>query len=367
VSIPFVDLGTQHRLLERELLGAVADVVATSQFILGDELSAFEEDFARYCSTAYCVGVASGTDALHLSLRALGIGPGDEVITAANTFVATVFAIAHVGAQPVLVDVEPDGYNIDTSVIERAISERTKAIIPVHLYGQPAEMDEILAIAKSHGLRVVEDACQAHGARYRGQRVGSFGDAACFSFYPGKNLGALGDGGAIVTNDSELAEGLRILRHCGQSTKNVHPMIGYNSRLDTLQAAVLRVKLRHLDEWNERRQAAARLYTELLSEAGVVLPTERPCSEHVYHLYVIQHQQRDALLDQLANEGISCGIHYPLAVNEHEPFKHVKTFPEGAPNARVRSRRILSLPMSAHISDDQIRTVARAVMRFGRR
>ncbi len=366
MNIPFVDLGTQHRELEEELLGAVASVVESCQFILGDELSSFEDEFARYCGTAYCVGVANGTDALHLSLRALGIGPGDEVITAANTFVATAFAVAHVGAQAVLLDVEPDGCNIDTSLIERAITERTKAIIPVHLYGHPAEMDDIMAIARAHGLKVIEDACQAHGARYRGQRVGTFGDVACFSFYPGKNLGALGDGGAIVTDDSELAERLRILRHCGQSAKNVHPMIGYNSRLDTLQAAVLRIKLRHLDRWNERRRAAAKLYSELLAGAGLTLPVEQPSSEHVYHLYVIEHEQRDALLAQLATKGISCGIHYPLTVNEHEPFKDAKTFPDGAPTARARSRRILSLPMSPHISDEQIRTVARTVMQFGR-
>jgi len=282
MNIPFVDLGTQHRELEEELLGAVASVVESSQFILGDELSAFEDEFARYCGTAHCVGVANGTDALHLSLRALDIGPGDEVITAANTFVATAFAIAHVGAQPVLLDVEPDGCNIDVNLIEPAITKRTKAIIPVHLYGHPAQMDDIMAIAGAHGLKVVEDACQAHGARYRGRRVGTFGDVACFSFYPGKNLGALGDGGAILTNDSELAERLRILRHCGQSAKNVHPMIGYNSRLDTLQAAVLRVKLRHLDRWNERRRAAARLYSELLAGAGLTLPAVQPSSEHVY-------------------------------------------------------------------------------------
>jgi dTDP-4-amino-4,6-dideoxygalactose transaminase len=360
-------LGTQHRLLEKEVLSAVADVVATSQFILGDELCAFENEFALYCDAAYCIGVANGTDALHLSLRALDIGPGDEVITVANTFVATVFAIVHAGAVPVLVDVESDGYNIDTGLIEDAITARTKAIIPVHLYGHPVEMDQVMAIARSHGLKVVEDACQAHGARYRGQRVGSFGDAACFSFYPGKNLGALGDGGAIVTSDSEVAERLRILRHCGQSAKNVHPLIGYNSRLDTLQAAVLRIKLRHLDRWNERRRAAARLYTELLEGAGIALPTEHPSSEHVYHLYVIEHEQRDALLDQLASQGISCGIHYPLAVNEQEPFKDVKTFPDGAAAARARSRRILSLPMSPHISDEQIQKVARAVIQFGRK
>lgn len=361
LNIPLVDLSAQHESIRDEMIEAMAGVVDSSQFILGDELRSFEAEFAQYCQVPYCVGVGNGTEALHLALRALGVGPGDEVITAANTFIATALAIAHSGAEAVLVDVDPDGYSMDAGLLEDAITPRTKAIIPVHLYGHPANMSDVLAIADRHDIPVVEDASQAHGALYKGQRVGSFGRMACFSFYPGKNLGALGDGGAVVTGDIELAERLRLLRHFGQVGKNVHSGIGFNSRLDTLQAAALRVKLRKLEEWNGLRRTAAGLYQNLLSETDLVLPAEHPDCTHVYHLYVVQHEERDRLNDALASAGVHCGIHYPTALHEQEPFRHARTVPHGAPVAVERSRNMLSLPMFPGLDEEKVKYVAEQV------
>lgn len=357
-SIPLVDLSAQHDSVRTHVLEALARVLDSSQFILGDELAAFESEFARACGVEYGVGVGNGTEALHLTLRALGVGPGDEVITAANTFIATALAIAHTGAEPVLVDVSSDGYDMVPQALEDAITPRTRAIIPVHLYGHPTNIEEVMAVADARGIPVVEDASQAHGAQVRGKPVGSFGRAACFSFYPGKNLGALGDGGAVVTSDAALAHRLRLLRHFGQASKNAHEILGYNSRLDTLQAAVLRVKLRKLDEWNVQRRESAAQYRERLAGNGLVLPEERDGCYHVYHLYVVEHEDRDGLLSALAGDKVYCGIHYPTALHEQAPFKGVRTVPEGAPTATARSRRILSLPLYPGISGDQVAFVS---------
>ena len=364
MTIPLLDLVAQYEQLRDEMLPAIEKVLSRAQFILGEEVGLFENEFAAFCGVDHCVGVSSGTDALHLSLRALGIGPGDEVITAANTFVATGFAIVYAGATPVFVDVDPVDYNMQVELIRRAVTARTKAIIPVHLYGQPAEMDAIRSIARECDLKVVEDACQAHGALYGDQRVGSLGDAACFSFYPGKNLGAYGDGGAVVTNDPALAERLRVLRNYGQRTKNEHSVLGFNNRLDTLQAAVLQVKLKYLDEWNDKRRAAARRYNELLADSDVVIPTEKPDVRHVYHLYVIQHDSRDELLDHLKQRGVHCGIHYPMPLHMAAPFRSARTVPEGVPVSVALARRILSLPMHPELGSTQMQQVAQIIEMF---
>ncbi|NUO81611.1 DegT/DnrJ/EryC1/StrS family aminotransferase [candidate division KSB1 bacterium] len=360
-EIPLVDLVSQYRNLREELLPALEHVLESGNFILGDEVALFEEEFARYCGVEHAIGVASGTEALHLALHALGIGPGDEVITAANTFIATAFAISYTGAMPVFVDVREDDFNIDVNLLEQALTPRTKAIIPVHLYGQPADIDAITRFANAHGLKVVEDACQAHGARSNDQPVGSFGHAGCFSFYPGKNLGAYGDGGAIVTNDTELAAKLRLLRQYGQSEKYIHAMVGYNSRLDTLQAAILRTKLKHLEGWNEKRREAAGLYHEFLAVSRAVLPREQPNARHVYHLYVIQHERRDALRAELLAKGIQCGIHYPVPLHLQAPYREARTIPQGAPVTTRLAQRILSLPIYPEISRVQVKRIAQAV------
>jgi dTDP-4-amino-4,6-dideoxygalactose transaminase len=338
-----------------------------SRFILGKEVDLFEKEFASYCGATHCVGVGSGTEALHLALSALGIGPGDEVIAPANTFVATAFAISYTGAEPVLVDVSPSDFNMDTRYFEQAITNRTKAVVPVHLYGQPADMGPIMELSRRHGFKVVEDACQAHGAMLKQRRVGTFGDAGCFSFYPGKNLGAYGDGGAVVTYDAVLADKIRLLRQYGQRSKYVHEMIGYNSRLDTIQAAILRVKLPHLDRWNRMRREAAGAYKELLGRTRVVLPTEKTNVGHAYHLYVIQHHDRDRLLAHMAEQGIGCGIHYPVPVHEQEPYRYARTVPDGAPVAAELSRKILSLPLYPEITIEQMRRVADEIISFDRR
>lgn len=362
--VPLVDLVVQYRNIREEILPAVEKVMSKGAFILGEELGLFEEEFARYCGGAHCVGVGSGTDALFLALRALGIGPGDEVLLPANTFVATAFAVSFTGATPVFVDVDRRDYNIDVTLIEGAITEKTKAIIPVHLYGHPAEMDEIVRLAQKHDLRIVEDACQAHGARYKDRPVGAIGDIGCFSFYPGKNLGAYGDGGAVVTNSAELADTIRQLRNYAQKEKNIHPVIGYNSRLDSLQAAILRVKLRHLETWTENRRAAARLYDERLSAAGIAIPAAKPDCRHVYHLYVIQHDVRDELIQALREQNIFCGIHYPLPLHRQEPYRQARTVPRDLPVSSEASGRIVSLPMFPELTKEQVDHVAREIAHF---
>lgn len=363
-NVPFVDLVSQSNQLADDVMLKIESVIQRAHFIFGPEVPEFEQQFADYCGSAHCVSVASGTEALHLALRAHDIGPGDEVITVANTFAATAFAIAYTGATPVFVDISADDYNMDPNLLADAISSRTKAIVPVHLYGQPAEMDAICEIADRHGLAIIEDACQAHGATYRERPAGTIGNAGCFSFYPGKNLGAFGDGGAIVTDDQQLAEQLRLLRNYGQRVKNEHSLLGFNSRLDTIQAAVLLVKLPLLDEWNEQRRQAACWYHEALSskQAPVVLPQHKPHVSHVYHLFVVQHNDRDALIDGLKERSISCGIHYPNPICHAEPFRTARTIPHGAPVATDISQRICSLPMYPGLGRDDVEYVAEQIV-----
>lgn len=366
MKVPFVDLRVQSAQLRRELSLAMEQVIDEAQYILGDEVSRFEGSFADFCGAKFGVGVGNGTEALHLTLRALNIGPGDEVITAANTFVATALAIAYTGATPVLVDVNPDDYLINVELIERAITPRTKAILPVHLYGQPVDMAAILEIAQKHDLAVVQDACQAHGAMIGESPLAAFGTAACYSFYPSKNLGAFGDGGAVVTNCDTLAEHVRMLRFYGQKSKNNYTMLGYNSRLDTLQAAILQAKLRHLQSANERRRAAAARYRELLSDSELILPTERPGVTHVYHLFVVQHPQRDELMAHLQAAGVQCAIHYPNPIHLIKTFESVRTVPDGAPISTRLASRILSLPMYPELADDAIQRVCETINSYSR-
>lgn len=363
--IPFVDLQSQYQSLKDQINPAVEAVMSKCNFVLGQQVADFEAAFAEYCGVKHCIGVASGTDALHLALVALGIGEGDEVITQANTFVATTLAISYTGATPVLVDCLPGTYNLDPAQIEAKITPKTKAIMPVHLYGQLADMDAIQALAKKHGIDVVEDACQAHGAQHGGQRAGSFGKVAGFSFYPGKNLGAYGDGGGITTNDDALAEKLRQLRNLGSPKKYYHEMLGFNSRLDTMQAAVLGVKLPHLDDWSAKRAWAASKYNEKLQGIGdVICPDLGEAGSHVFHLYVIRSKQRDALLAHLQEKGVGAGIHYPVPIHRLGLYKDMGWNPADYPNAELFAGEILSLPMFPELSEEQIDQVAAAVKSF---
>ena len=363
-QVPFVDLAAQYRAIEGEISEAVSKVLREGDFILGREVSLFEEEFAAFCEAKWAVGVDSGTSALELALRAYEIGPGDEVITAANTFIASALAISHAGATPVLVDVDADTYTIDVAAIEKAITPRTKAIIPIHLYGHPADMDPILQLAQRHGLVVIEDACQAHGARYKGRRTGSLGHAAAFSFYPGKNLGAYGDGGAVVTSDAAVAKRLAMLRNYGQKEKYQHMFRGFNRRLDTLQAAVLRTKLKRLDEWNEARRQHAKSYSRLLAQSGLVVPRASALCESVWHLYVIRINQRDALKEHLATRGISAGIHYPIPIHLQPAYRDLGHQPGDFPVTEEYSRQILSLPMYAELTPDILRRVTETAGEF---
>ena len=362
--IPLVDLATQSRAIKEEVLRRMSDVIDAGRYILGQEVEEFEQQFAEYCQVDHCVGVANGTDAIHLALRALDIGPGDEVITAGNSFAATPFAIAYAGATPVFVDVSPDDFNLDPTLIESAITERTKAIIPVHLYGQPARMNEILEIARRYKLRVVEDSAQGHGGEIDGKRCGSFGDIGCFSFYPGKNLGAFGDGGGITTNDAALAERLRLYRNYGQKVKNRHDLLGYNCRLDTLQACVLQTKMQYIEPWTEQRREIAAWYREELDGSDITLPYEREEVRHVYHLYVVRHARRDQLMKHLAEQGIHCGIHYPNPLPTASPFLDSVTIPLGLPVVSKAAKEILSLPMYPELTREQVARIARSILSF---
>ena len=362
-KIPFVDLAAQYRGIADEVRAAIEPVMANARFILGEEVRLFEQEFAAYCGAKHAVGVASGTDALYLTLCALGIGPGDEVITQVNTFIATPLSISYTGARPVFVDCDPLTYQMDIKRIEAAITPRTKAIIPVHLYGQPADMDAILAIAKRNNLRVVEDACQAHGAEYRGRRVGVFGDTAAFSFYPGKNLGAYGDGGAITTDNEALAVKLRALREYGQAAKYHHDFKGFNSRLDTLQAAILRVKLKHLPDWTAARQIAAAAYAVALRPIGIEPPQQVGYGTHVWHLYIIQVAKRAKVQEQLSAAGISTGIHYPIPVHLQKAYADLGYQRGAFPVAEAAADRILSLPMFPELTQEQVRYVVENLKR----
>lgn len=360
-QVPFVDLPAQYPAIAPEINEAVARVIHGADFILGRELGLFEEEFAAFCEAKYAVGVDSGTSALELALRAYDIGPGDEVITAANSFIASALAISHTGAQPVLVDVDPYTYTIDPAGIAKAITAHTKAILPVHLYGHPAHMDPIRELAGKFGLVVIEDACQAHGARYKGKRAGSLGHAAAFSFYPGKNLGAFGDGGMVVTNDHKIAKRLEMLRNYGQKEKYHHEFRGYNRRLDTLQAAILRVKLKYLEKWNAARRCNAKLYQECLHRTEVVTPTEAGGAESVWHLYVIRTENRDVLREGLVSSGVSPGIHYPIPIHLQPAYKDLGYMRGDFPITEAQAQRILSLPMYAELTPESIKYVAQSI------
>ena len=364
MKIPFVDLQAEYIALKTELDAAAHQVLASGWYILGQEVRAFEQEFAAYLGVAHAVGVASGTDAVLLACRALEIGPGDEVITVAHTAVATVTAIALSGARPVLVDIEPQTYTMDVGQIEAAITPRTKAIMPVHLYGHPAEMDTILALARRHNLLVIEDCAQAHGARYKDRMVGSMGDAAAFSFYPTKNLGAIGDGGAVVTNNPAVAERLTMLRQYGWQQRYISDIAGYNSRLDELQAAFLRVKLRHLAAFNTARRRLANLYQEHLAGLPLTLPTIQPECESVFHLYVIQTDQRDALQKHLAVQEIGTAIQYPIPVHTQPAYHHLGHGPGSLPVTEQVCGRILSLPMHPHLPNQTLLNVCDSIASF---
>jgi dTDP-4-amino-4,6-dideoxygalactose transaminase len=364
MSVPFVDLQAQYASIEAEVNAAIKGVLERSDFILGRELDLFEREFADYIGTEYAVGVDSGMSALTLILKGLGIGPGDEVITSANTFIATALTISAVGATPVLVDVDPETYTLDLDCLERSITSRTRAIMPVHLFGHPEDMDPIMEIANRHGLQVVEDACQSHGATYKGRMTGSFGVAAAYSFYPAKNLGAYGDGGMIVTSDSGLAEAIHLLRNYGQTAKYHHAIQGYNNRLDTLQAAVLRVKLRYLDEWNAARRRHADRYDRLLMGSGITVPPRMPEVEPVWHLYAVRTDYRDELRAFLQERGVSTGIHYPIPIHMQPAYQELGHEQGDFPVAEMDALRMLSLPMYAELSDEQISYVADCIHEF---
>ncbi|MCS7337951.1 MAG: DegT/DnrJ/EryC1/StrS family aminotransferase [Verrucomicrobiae bacterium] len=358
MKVPFLDLKAHHEPLRAEINAAIAEVIDSCAFAGGPFVARFEEEFARYCGARFAVGVGSGTDALWLTLLALGVGQGDEVITVPNTFMATAEAISYTGALPVFVDVDEETYTMDAELLEQAITPRTKAIIPVHLFGQCADMDRIQEIAGRHGVPVVEDACQAHGATYKGQKAGTMGVAGCFSFYPGKNLGAFGEAGAVVTNDPDLAETIRMLRDHGQARKYVHSKIGWNARMDGIQAAVLRVKLARLDEVNARRRAHAALYRALLADCeDVILPIEAPWNMHVYHVYAVRVKDRDGVMEALAQRGVGCGIHYPIPIHLQEAYNRLGHKPGSFPVAERCARELLSLPMYPELTCEQIRYV----------
>jgi dTDP-4-amino-4,6-dideoxygalactose transaminase len=364
LQVPFVDLSAQYTAIEGEIDQAISEVLRGTDFILGRSVRLFEEEFAAFCDVEHAIGVDSGTSALELALRAYDIGPGDEVITTANTFIATALAISHIGATPVLVDIDPLTYTMDASCLERAVTDRTRAIIPVHLYGHPADMDHILEVAQHHGLVVIEDACQAHGARYKGKRVGSLGHAATFSFYPAKNLGAYGDGGIVVTNDGRVAESIRMLRNYGQREKYHHELRGYNRRLDTLQAAVLRVKLNHLDDWNAARRQQAGLYGKLLAYSPVILPGEADYADPVYHLYVVRVEDRDELQAYLRDKGIATGVHYPIPIHLQGAYRDLGYEKGSFPITEEYAGQIMSLPMYAELTPEAIGYVAEAIGYF---
>ena len=362
--IPLIDLSAQHRALERPIREAVGRILENANFILGEEVEAFEREFATFIGVKHAAGVGSGMDSLVLSLRALGIGKGDEVILPANTFIATAMAVAAAGARPVLADVDPERYTIDSARAAAAVTKKTRAIIPVHLYGQAADMAPIRDLAAAKGLAVLEDACQAHGALIDGGRCGSFSDAGCFSFYPTKNLGALGDGGMVVTDRDDLAEEIRRLRSFGERRRNEYTVKGINSRLDAIQAAVLRVKLRHLQKWNEARRRHAAHYAQALGGLPVTPPREAPGSTHVYHLYVIRAPRRDELMRHLEGVGVSSGVHYPIPVHLQEAFADLGYAAGAFPVAERLAGEILSLPLYPEMADSDVDRVCEAIAAF---
>jgi dTDP-4-amino-4,6-dideoxygalactose transaminase len=364
MKVPFLDLKAQYAPIRDEIRCAIERVIEENAFAGGPFVAEFERNFAAYCHAEFAVAVNSGTTALWLALLASGVGAGDEVITVPNTFIATAEAISYCGAKPVFVDVDPATYTMDPAAIDGAITPRTKAIVPVHLFGQPADMDPIVEIARLNGLIVIEDACQAHGAEYKGRRAGSIGDAGCFSFYPGKNLGAMGEGGAIVTQSPEMAEKMACLRDHGQTKKYHHSLIGWNGRMDGIQGAALDVKLRYLDKWNEARRANAALYDALLPrELGVIAPKAAPYARHVYHLYAIQVDRRDELIAELKERDIHCGIHYPIPVHLQPAYDELGLGRGDFPVSERSAERLVSLPMFAELEPDQIECVAQEIRR----
>lgn len=359
--VHFIDIALQNKL--EELKDAIDKVFANGMFVLGEEVSLFENDFKKYCQTKYCVAVNSGTDALFFALLAAGIKPEDEVITTPLTFIATVAAICHVGAKPIFVDICPDTYTINPAFIESAITDKTRAILPVHLYGHPADMDPILEIARRYNLSVIEDCAQAHGALYKGNRVGSLGDMGCFSFYPSKNLGGCGDGGAVVTNNYAYHHTLWMLHDSGCNTRKYeHQIKGYNSRMDTLQAAILRCKLRHLEEWNAARRNHAMKYAKLLEHSPLFLPLPAEGRESVYHLYVVRSDARDSLQEALEWRGVKTGIHYPIPAHLQEGYRDLGYQEGDFPQAEQAAREVLSLPMYPELTEEQVEMVANAIL-----
>jgi dTDP-4-amino-4,6-dideoxygalactose transaminase len=354
MHIPFVDLKAQYHSLETEFDGAIKQVVSATAFVGGRFATQFENSFAEYLGADHCVVVGNGTDALEIALRAVGVGPGDDVLVPANTFFATAEAVVNIGANVIFVDVDPLTYNIDPERIAAKITSRSRAIIPVHLFGLPAEIDKIVEIARANKLKIIEDCAQAHGATYKGQKVGTFGDIATFSFYPSKNLGAFGDGGAIVTNDQKYADLARLIANHGQPAKNRHTIIGRNSRLDGIQAAVLSVKLPHLDEWLEHRRRNARRYNDLLADTGLTLPFEPADRRHTYHLFVVQVPDRDTVQSKLGEAGIDTGVHYPTALPFLEAFQSLNHSPADFPVAHSQMSKLLSLPMYAELTEEMI-------------
>jgi dTDP-4-amino-4,6-dideoxygalactose transaminase len=364
--VPFLSLEAAYKELQSEIESAVIASMRTGRYILGPELESFETEFAWYCGASNCIGVANGLDALQLALRAMDVGPGSEVIVPTNTYIATWLAVSQCGATPVPVEPDEYSFNIDPRLIESAITPRTKVILPVHLYGQPADLDPILAIARKYGLKVLEDGAQAHGAKYKGKRIGAHGDAVAWSFYPGKNLGALGDGGAVTTNDPEIADRISVLRNYGSRVKYVNEKLGYNSRLDPIQASLLRIKLKYLDEWNARRTAIALGYHTILTNADIALPTTSEWASHVWHLYVIRAQRRDALQKHLTLHGIGSLIHYPIPPHLQRSFAHLGFKQGDFPIAEAIANNVLSLPMGPHLSSDQQGMVIAALLNFSK-
>lgn len=361
MKIPFLDVGAAYKELKPEIDAAIARVLDSGWYILGPEVDAFEEEYATYCEAKHAIGLANGLDALHLALLAMGVGQGDEVIVPSNTYIATWLAVSQCGATPVPVEPVEATYNIDPARIEVAITPRTKVILPVHLYGQPADLDPILAIARKHGLRVLEDAAQAHGARYKGRRIGAHGDAVAWSFYPGKNLGALGDGGAVTTNDPALADRIRVLRNYGSRVKYVNELKGFNSRLDPIQAAVLRVKLGVLDEWNARRTSIAQRYLSGLASKDLVVPQVPPWAEPAWHLFVVRHRDRDQLAKRLNATGIGTVIHYPIAPHQQAAYVSAGWTEDAFPIAERLAAEVLSLPIGPQFTQSWFNCVADAI------
>lgn len=364
MKVPFVDLNAQYAGIRSSVQDAIQEVLDSGWFILGPQVEKFERAFADYCGGGEAIGVGSGTDALHFALRACGVGPGDEVITVSNSFIATALAIDYVGATPVFTEVDPLTYTMDVSEVESLITARTKAILPVHLYGQSADLDPILDIAHRHKLYLIEDACQAHGAEYGGARVGALGDIGCFSFYPAKNLGAYGDGGLVLTRRAELAERVRLLRNYGQAHKYEHVLKGYNSRLDELHAAVLASKLTYLDAWNEARRRIAACYNARIEKTGLVLPAERTGARHIYHLYVIRTPERDALREWLTLHGVHTQIHYPVPIHRQKAYRDLAVPRGGLALTEQLAGEVLSLPMYPELTDAHVDWVIESVNSF---